>query len=122
MVIFSNKENVFLYYPGHLGERPHTELSGHRGILWDRANPVRLVDERFAASLVRDSGFLEALTVKDAARALGCTMKRVRELVDGGTLRQAVYQPEKAKAVEVVVFGPEDRARARTVLGGGKDG
>lgn len=120
--IRSMKMKRFVFYPGHLGESPHTELPGRRGILWNRAHPVRLVEEPHASSLIRDSGFLPAYTIKNAAQKLGCTMKQVRQLVGDGTLAQALYQTEKDKPVEVVILGLEDRSRARSILGGKSDG
>ncbi len=112
----------FVFYPGHLGDSPHSELPGKRGLLWDRARPVRLVEEPYASSLIRDGGFLPAETLKDAAQALSCTLKVLRELIASGTLVQHRYQPPVEdeqpadKPVEVVIFDIAARSSARAAL------
>lgn len=96
------KRLCYVYYPGHLGKSPVTELPGNRGIRWDA--PVKLVEERFARSLVDDGGFRLALDRDAAAKALGVTKKRLAAAVAAGELETAVYHPREGADVDVVVL------------------
>ncbi len=92
----------YVYYPGHLGSRPVTELTAQRGILWD-AN-VRRVPAEPAAWLVAEGGFLFALDHDDAARELGRSKKKLAELVKTGRLHGETYHPPREGEPDVAVI------------------
>ena len=92
------KKLCYVFYPGHLGKAPVTELPGNRGIRWDA--PVKRVEERFARSLIDDGGFLLALEPK----ALGTTKKRLAEAIAAGELTTATYHPREGADLDVVVL------------------
>ena len=94
----------YVYYPGHLGPRPVTELTADRGILWNA--PVKKVRAEFALSLVVDGGFRRALDYDEAATVLDLSKRKLRELVKSGRLHAETYQPprEGEEAVPVIVL------------------
>lgn len=96
------KRFCYVYYPGHLGPHPVTELTAHRGILWD-AN-VRRVPAEAAEWLVAEGGFLLALDHDEAARQLGRSKKKLAELVKAGRLHGETYQPPREGEPDVAVI------------------
>lgn len=94
----------YVFYPGHLGPRPVTELTADRGILWDA--PVKKVRAEFAPSLITDGGFRRALDHDEAAKLLGLSKKKIGELVKAGRLHAETYQPprEGEEAVPVIIL------------------
>lgn len=96
-------ETWYVYYPGHLGLKPVTELSSQRGILWDAS--VKRVPQPFARSLVADSGFQRALDYDEARVALGVTKKQLAELVKGDFHVEVYKLPrEGEEKVPVIVL------------------
>lgn len=95
-------ETVYLFYPGHLGPKPVTELPGRRGILWDR--DVKAVPASAAASMVAESGFQRCLDLGEASAVLGRSKKKLKELIDAGDLQSAIYTPAREGAADVVVI------------------
>lgn len=96
------KKLSYVFYPGHLGKNPVTELPGNRGIRWDA--PVKLVEDRFARSLVDDGGFRLALELGAAPKAIGVTKKRLEAAIAAGELATATYHPREGADVDVVVL------------------
>ena len=92
----------YLFYPGHLGPRPVTELTQQRGILWDA--PVKRVPEPYVESLMTDGGFQLALDHAEAAKALGRPKKQLDELVEAGALHAEVYRPARQGKAEIPVI------------------
>lgn len=95
------KKLCYVYYPGHLGKNPVTELPGNRGIRWDA--PVKLVEARSAHSLIDDGGFQLALELGAAPKALGVPKKRLEAAIAGGEVATATYHPREGADVVVVV-------------------
>lgn len=96
------KRFEYVYYPGHLGPRPVTELTAERGILWDA--PVKRVPRKAADSLVRESGFRLALEHGEAAKLLGRSKKKLDELVEAGRLHGEIYHPPREGEPDVPVI------------------
>lgn len=92
----------YVYYPGHLGKNPVTDLGGDRGIRWDRQ--VKKVPLAAARYLVAEGGFHRALDLEEAATILGRTKKKLRELVAAGNLKAATYKPPREGDPEVLVI------------------
>lgn len=92
----------YVYYPGHLGLHPVTELTAHRGILWDA--PVRRVPAKAAGWLVAEGGFLLALDHDEAAHQLGRSKKKLAELVKTGRLHGETYQPPREGEPDIAVI------------------
>ncbi|OQC41343.1 MAG: hypothetical protein BWX64_00969 [Acidobacteria bacterium ADurb.Bin051] len=106
---------TLIYYPGHLGSDPVTELDAVRRITWNR--PVKAVPEPQATSLVSDGGFLRALRPAEAARQFGLPLATVGELVAAGRLASATFQPrEGGDPEEVVVLDQATIAALRAAL------
>lgn len=107
-------QTALVYYPGHLGSDPVTELDAVRRITWNR--PVKAVPEPQATSLVSDGGFLRALRPAEAARQFGLPLATVGELVAAGRLASATFQPREGDPEEVVVLDQATIAALRAAL------
>ena len=92
----------YLFYPGHLGPRPVTELTQQRGILWDA--PIKRVPDNYVESLIADSGFQLALDYTEGVKALGWPKKKLDELVEAGALHAEVYRPGRQDEPEIPVI------------------
>jgi hypothetical protein len=103
-----------VFYPGHLGKEPVTELDATRQITWNR--PVKRVPEPQATSLVRHGGFHRAVPPEEAASRYGLPLATVGELTSAGKLRRATFQPREGDPEEVVVLDKATIAALRAAL------
>jgi len=107
-------QTSLVYYPGHLGKDPVTELDATRQITWNRK--VKRVPEPAATSLVRHGGFHRALRPAEAAEAFGVPLATVGDLTTAGKLRRATFQPREGDPEEVVVLDKATIAALRAAL------
>ena len=103
-----------VFYPGHLGKDPVTELDSTRQITWNR--PVKRVPEPAATSLVRHGGFHRALRPAEAAERFGVPLATIGELSAAGHVRRATFQPREGDPEEVVVLDKATIAALRAAL------
>jgi hypothetical protein len=125
-----SREISLVFYPGHLGpigpDGPTSELrTAGRGIRWDRAVKV-VLDPDDASDLVLHGGFYRCLWIEEAVDHYSLTKKRIQELIKGGDLTTAEYDPAagaaweretlaaaSGKPITVLVLDQKTRARIR---------
>lgn len=94
-----------LYYPGHYGRNPHTEIAPGVGILWDAE--CKRIPAKYVDNLLLD-GFRLALTTSEAAERYDVPQYVIKALVDDGELQTCQHED----GAEYVVYDIKTRKRA----------